>query len=443
VAAKPGTLPRWARTAGGVDASNLATPSSGEQDAGWANGQNPVSSSKMNWLFNWLYQWAVWLNDSPAFTTVSSNVPGLSATGNGTGSGLVGTGGATNASGVRGVGGATNGLGVDGQGAGSSAGVQGTGGTTGRGGNFIGGATSGDGVLGTGTGGGNGVAGQGQGAGKGGSFTGGATGDGVVGTGGATSGSGGTFSGVAGNGNGVNGTGQGSGKGGSFTAGATGIGVAGVGGATSGDGVTGTGTAGNSRGGNFSGQGTAEGVLGTGGATGAPGVKATAGSGNTRGSLSLTGQASPSAPSDGDMWYDTTLTPNNIKGRIAGKTSSTPTTISANSGWTAGDGAGVDLPRYSIDACGYVHLSGCLRADAGAAGGSVTAITLPAGYRPGVNGAVDAVRWRFVILNVTGGVAAWCSVQTTGTVDILTIAGGNPTTNNVYRLDSVSFLAGN
>lgn len=57
VPAKPSVLPRWARTLAGGGAVNVVAPSSGEQDIGWTNGQNPVASSKMNWLEQNVYDW--------------------------------------------------------------------------------------------------------------------------------------------------------------------------------------------------------------------------------------------------------------------------------------------------------------------------------------------------------------------------------------------------
>jgi hypothetical protein len=236
--------------------------------------------------------------------TGTSNNNGGDLTGNGTGVGVLGTGGATNATGVRGVGGATNGIGVSGAGTGS-----------GNGGSFVGGAT------------GIGVSGQGGAtSGVGGSFTGGPTSDGVQATGGST-GAGGRFTGTGNhgviafggnvnaagilatggttNGPGVDGRGAGAGIGVTGTGGPTGIGVAGFGGATSGVGGSFTGGP-NSNGVNALGAGTGVGVQGTGGTTGAPGIVAIAGSGNTRGALNLTQQATPSAPSNGDLWNDGT-----------------------------------------------------------------------------------------------------------------------------------------
>jgi hypothetical protein len=88
-------------------------------------------------------------------STVNGNA--LTATGNGTGAGVRGTGGASSGAGLVGIGGATNGPGVTGEGTG-----------TGRGGSFLGGAT-GPGLLGVG-GGGNSPGVQGQAAGTGPAF---------------------------------------------------------------------------------------------------------------------------------------------------------------------------------------------------------------------------------------------------------------------------------
>src|SRR5216684_924189 len=64
MATKPTTVPRWARTVGDVDATNLTIPSSGQQDTGWPNGVNPVSSGIWNWLANNVYQWVLYLRDA-------------------------------------------------------------------------------------------------------------------------------------------------------------------------------------------------------------------------------------------------------------------------------------------------------------------------------------------------------------------------------------------
>lgn len=96
----------------------------------------------------------------------TANAVGGTFTGNGSGAGVSGTGGATNAAGVSGTGGATNGAGVSGTGTGTGAGVVGTGG-----------ASNGRGVTAQGTG----------------------SGTGIVAIGGATAGAAGDFTGGAGN----------------------------------------------------------------------------------------------------------------------------------------------------------------------------------------------------------------------------------------------------
>lgn len=121
------------------------------------------------------------VDDRLTVTAVAaSNRIGVDATGDGTGTGVKGTGGGNIGIGVWGVGGAGGSIGVRGDGTGSGGiGIKGNGASGGRGGEFVGGANS-DGILGTGTG-----------TGKGGAFQGGATGaSGVDATGGAAGGAG-------------------------------------------------------------------------------------------------------------------------------------------------------------------------------------------------------------------------------------------------------------
>lgn len=97
-----------------------------------------------------------------AVTATGSNKTAFTGTGNGTGAGVSGVGGATSGAGLSGTGGAPNGAGVTGQGTGSGTGVSGTGGaSSGNGGTFAGGATNGHGVAGTGVGTGAGTRGIG------------------------------------------------------------------------------------------------------------------------------------------------------------------------------------------------------------------------------------------------------------------------------------------
>ncbi len=185
--------------------------------------------------------------------TGGATAPGVKGTGGASsGAGVDGTGGAAGTSGVKGTGGATSGKGVEGIGTGSGAGVAGTGGTTGAGVTGSGGGSGGAGVAGTGVAAAAaGVTGQGgPSAGVGVSGTGGASsGTGVLGTGGGT------------NGDGVQGQGTGSGDGVQGTGGATSgaIGVRGIGGSSNGIGVRGDGT-GTGVGGYFDGAGTGTGA---------------------------------------------------------------------------------------------------------------------------------------------------------------------------------------
>jgi hypothetical protein len=127
-------------------------------------------------------------------TQATANTVAFTSTGNGTGDGVQGFGGATSANGVYGSGGAPNGIGVAGAGTGTGTGVYGAGGTTGgggmsgQGGNLGTGAQAGPGVTGTG---GNGSASNSPGGvgvkGFGGTGNGaGAGGIGVTGAGGGT-----------------------------------------------------------------------------------------------------------------------------------------------------------------------------------------------------------------------------------------------------------------
>jgi hypothetical protein len=162
-------------------------------------------------------------------SSTGGNGSGGIFSGNGTGRGLLATGGATNGSfGVDGTSAAVNGNGVKGRGTGTGVGVQGDGG--GNGGTGLignGGGTNGTGVIGNG-GATNGLGGIFTGAGTGHGLTatsgGGATGNGLVGTSVSSSGYGvrgisDSLAGIRGEGNNV------SVPGGSFLGGASGFGL--------------------------------------------------------------------------------------------------------------------------------------------------------------------------------------------------------------------------
>lgn len=106
MASKPSSTPRWAETSGGTPASNIATPTSGEADTGYAASQAIVSSSKLNYLLHLLYLWTLYIRDAVFIATAASALPGVTGTGdtnqpgmkgngNGTGPGLLGAGGAS------------------------------------------------------------------------------------------------------------------------------------------------------------------------------------------------------------------------------------------------------------------------------------------------------------------------------------------------------------
>ena len=192
--AKPTNLPRWADTV----PANRVEPTSGKKDVGWVPGEKPPAQYK-NWLLYTIYQWCEWLNDitnqaliwaanhsfneGASFSRTSANTNAVTATGNGTGRGIISTGGGASGDGGRFVGGAPNGKAIVAVGTGAGVGLDATGG-----------ATNAAGVVGTGTG----------------------TATGIGGTGGATSGPGVTGTGGAPNGVGVTGTGTGTGAGGAF-----------------------------------------------------------------------------------------------------------------------------------------------------------------------------------------------------------------------------------
>lgn len=297
-------------------------------------------------------------------------------------------------------------------GSGSAPGVLSTGGATGPGVSGRGGGTSGVGVLGTGiAGNSDGVSGHANGSGSGVSGFADTSGAGVSGTGGSASGDGVVGTGAAGNSNGVSGTGHGSGSGvrGSGGSGAaTGPGVSGVGGATNGDGVVGNGS------------GTGAGVRGLGGTSG-PGVAA---GGGAAGALHLIPQTTPSGPSDGDVWYDTTLTPPRFSGRINGNTTNAPIAIAPNVNWTGTLGL-----AYWIDNNGLVHMRG--NADPGGSGTNPMT-NLPAKFRPA------SVRVFAAMGGASGQTAIYVTVAANGDVSLAGLGGTSVVKGS---LDNVCFLA--
>lgn len=401
-ATKPASVPRWGETAGGVTTPNFAVPTSGEMDSGWNNGQTVISSSKMNWLAKLTYDWILYVKDANFVATASSGLPGVQGTGDTNQPGVSGTGSGV-APGISGTGdGAANGRGGVFLGTGSGTGLESQGGSTGVGLVGSGGATGGAGVFGSASGGNsNGVFGSGHGTSAGVEGAGGATGPGVKGTGGATAGDGVVGVGVAG------------GRGGVFTGQTAGGGVLGTGG-SSGIGVTGVG-----------GGGSAAGVSGTGGSTG-PGLLAVAGGGGspTAGALALTGQATPSGASNGQLWYDTTVARNRFAGMVDGALSTTVTAITPNAGMTAGSGLG-----FWKDPFGVVHLKGTITGTVGGVFNLVTTNPLPANFRPAAGRSFVCPGSTTAFFNVV--------VSSGGTITADTTASGT----DIIFLDGVSYLA--
>lgn len=207
---------------------------------------------------------------------------GLKATGGATGHGVLATGGATSGDGIRSTA-ATSGIGLNAIGIGTTQpGIKGTGGTTTSAGlSLVGGGTSGDGML-IATTSGHGINVSGAGTTKHGIFAqgGATTSAGIAAAGGGTSGDGILI--TATSGHGISSTGAGTTKHGIHAAGGstTSHGINAIGGgvghgilATSGSGATGDGIKGvaastNGNGLNLAGVGTGAGLLATGGATG-------------------------------------------------------------------------------------------------------------------------------------------------------------------------------
>lgn len=258
---------------------------------------------------------ALVIDIDPILNPSEVNKSGLASTGNGSGSGVVGTGGAgaTAGNGVSGYGTqgtVSDGVGVYGEGARASDGVKGLSGalatTVGVRG-IADTGTNASGVRGEGDGTGNGVVGQGGGFGAGvvgTGGTGGAAGIGVQGNAGVGSGaSGGEFfgdgagTGVAANGGAAGGAGV------TATGGLNGVGVAAYGGANNGAGVEATG-----------GAAGGIGVRATGGTTGAGvdalGARGIVAASNAiidypQGQLTAAGNTLPVNKAKGDLWFPT------------------------------------------------------------------------------------------------------------------------------------------
>ena len=174
-----------------------------------AVGYNPVQA-----LTSLAISGALTVGGGVAITQSTSNTPGLSVTGNGTGAGILATSGSgATGDGVSAVAASTNGRGINAAGTGTGAGLRAVGGATGHGVSAAGGSTSGDGLNAAASTSGHGLTATGVGTTKHGiNATGGATtSSGIAATGGATSGDGMLISGPT-SGHGINATGAGTGK---------------------------------------------------------------------------------------------------------------------------------------------------------------------------------------------------------------------------------------
>ena len=156
--AKPASVPTWASEtnyAGGSEynTATKATPSATLIGQG-LQASAGINHQHLNWCLNLIGSWLTWVDGilaealtwtgAQTFSPTVATTNGVTATGNTTGSGVKGTGGATNGlgcegvgtatgSGVKGTGGATNGVGCEGVGTAAGAGVKATGGATGNG----------------------------------------------------------------------------------------------------------------------------------------------------------------------------------------------------------------------------------------------------------------------------------------------------------------------
>lgn len=163
----------------------------------------------------------------------------------------------------------------------------------------------------------------------------------------------------------------------------------------------------------------------------APGVKATAGGSTTpaRGAVSLVAQNTPSAPTDGDLWYDTQVARPRFAARVDGVASNTPVAVSTfQANWSG------TLSYYKTPD-GIVRLRGYATP---AAGAGQAICSLPTGFRPPA-GANNFVVWLIARRSSDGltTAAVTATVSNTGVVslDVAAVAAQN------YYFDGMSFLA--
>jgi hypothetical protein len=231
---------------------------------------------------------------------------------------------------------------------------------------------------------------------------------------------------------------------GSFTIGATATGAnggatgtagfAGTGGTgttTGGAGVTGQGGAGATNGNGGAG-GTFTGGAGAGAGVAGPGIIANGSA--ARGAIMFTGQTTPSTPSDGDVWYDTSATLPRLFARLNGVTAGTVQSMTLDSGYTGSGGLG-----YWKDATGTVHLKGIVQNNTGGGLGIGTtglflvSNPLAAGYRP-------ASTRTFMVPTLTVSTVVIIQVTSAGLVSLASWSGSIANTVS-WDLSSIHFLA--
>jgi hypothetical protein len=374
------------------------------------------------------------LSDGLLVSRSTSNASAITATGNGTGSGIVATSGSgATGDGIQATAASTNGKGFNAAGAGTGAGILSTGGPTGHGASLVGGATSGDGLSAVATTSGHGLTATGVGTTKHGinaaggsttshgiSATGGGVGHGIL----ATSGSGATGDGIKAtaastNGNGFNLAGVGTGQGLLATGGGTGNGVKLVGGATSGHGLSVTTTAGDGfnlsptagHGITLAANGTDKhGLFVTGGTGGASdGFKAVAGTGGVPIRGNITGNITGT--------LDTVTTLTNLPAITAGWLTATGIAADAITAAKVADGT-IDAATFAAGAINAAAIAADAITAAKIADGAIDAATFAAGAIDAAAIATDAIGSAEIsaaaVTKIQAGLSTLTQTQVTG-----------------------------
>ena len=158
-----------------------------------------------------------------------------------------------------------------------------------------------------------------------------------------------------------------------------------------------------------------------------PAIAVTQTGAQTRGAIRLTGQSTASAPTNGDLWYDITLSPNRFAGQLHSTTTGAPAAISYNANWSD---SGAQTVKYWLGIDNMVHVQGQAQSAGGAAS---SPFTLPAGYRPS--------KQIWVPCQDESSPATACSL-TVSTAGVVTITNGF-TAGHLYTMDVINFLSEN